>query len=134
MGITVSGDIEIEKRLKALGEKAHEACKRAATAGADIIRDDAAKRAPRSTINKLHLQDNIVTKKATVKKSGLISAKAGLRNKKFNYGTPVEYGHIVRTKKGYKMVAAQPFIGPARESNMDAVKAKIADVLRKELF
>jgi HK97 gp10 family phage protein len=133
IGVKVSGDAEIAESIKALGDRAGAAMHNAADAGAEIVRDDASKRAPRSGRNKEHLADNIKTRKASMKKDGSVTAKVYVQ-RAFGYANPLEYGHIVRTNKGYKHVAARPFMEPARDANKEAVKEKIAEVLRGELF
>lgn len=132
VGIKVDGDLEIAKALMRLRDRAGTASIQAATAGAEIVRDDAERRAPIQKANKKHIADNIKVRKAAVHKDGSITAQVYVPGGKggFGYANPLEHGHIVRTNKGYKWVAPRAFMGPARDANKDAVKQKISEVLR----
>lgn len=93
----------------------------AVDAGAEIAADEARRRAKYlhdtgKAPNKsgAAVYENIVVRRARISREGTVYARVGV-NRKAGYATPLEYGHVVRTREGYKMVAAYPFFWPAFE-------------------
>jgi hypothetical protein len=130
---------DLAKFIEDLGDLDHYAnplLRRATNMGAEIVREDVEWRIPRSKINKEHLQDNIIVRPASVTKDGRVVAKIGFPGysmsgrKGFYYANPLQKGHIVRTKKGYKLVRAFPALEPAWESKKGEAMDEMYSVLR----
>lgn len=85
-----------------------------------------------------NVYENIVVRRAVVSENGLSYIRVGVA-KKVAYAIPLEYGHILRTKTGYKHVAARPFMVPAFEAKRAealavaraALKESIPDMLKR---
>lgn len=133
MGIEVKGMDEMAERIRQLIEKPNKILKQCAELGASVIRDDAEKRARRSTASKEHLQDHVLVKKAVAHRDGTVTARVGI-TKEFAYAIPLEKGHIIRTNKGYKKVAARPFLSPAFDAKEREAQIEMAYFLEKELL
>lgn len=116
--VTLEGGEELIKRLGKLPEAvAGKAMDDALMAGAEIVRADASRRAPRRTGK---LAESIVAE-LQEGKSGRKSAVIGPNEEAF-YGSFVELGRSNQ--------AAQPYLRPALDENKNAVQRAIADALR----
>lgn len=123
--IELTGMDELLKELNAIGERiATRAENKALREGAEILREEMGRRAPRSKLSKEHLADNIV-------KSGVRTSKEGVKYvsvgpaKKFFYGLFLELG----TSK----MSAKPFMTPALSENRKEIFSRMAQVLREEI-
>lgn len=119
--VSIEGGEELLKRLQGLPDAAAgKAMDAALMAGAEIVRADASRRAPRRTGK---LSESIVAELKTGK-SGRKSAVIGPNEEAF-YGSFVELGR--------KNQAAQPYLRPALDENKDTVQRAIADELRSAI-
>lgn len=124
IAVEFKGFDELSAKLKALGNAISEDILEAAVkAGARIARDEAERRAPRSTRVKEHMADNIVV--TTVEKSGVHCAVKIEPRPKFFYWRFLEYG----TSK----MDAKSFLRPAVDEKRDDIVAEIAWRLRKAI-
>jgi len=109
--------------LKSWGKKLTPAENRAIYAGAEIVRDNASRRAPRSSEAKEHLADNIVISEPKQDENGKyveVGPKAP-----FFYGKFLEYG----TSK----MSPRPFMGPAKAESKKQVLETIRQTLKEGL-
>jgi len=118
--VNMSGMDELLAQLDRLGEDASKALKEAVMKGAEVVREDASRRAPRRTGK---LSQSIIIESAEVDPD-YISVKIG-PNKEAFYGTFVE--------KGTSKMHAKPFLRPAWDANKENVKKIISDELRRRL-
>ena len=121
--VTLEGMDEILDRLKELGQRAAPAENKAIYAGAEIVRDNASRRAPRSSEAKEHLADNIVISEPKQDENGKyveVGPKAP-----FFYGKFLEYG----TSK----MTARPFMGPAQAESKKQALETIRQTLKAGL-
>ena len=121
--MTLVGMEEILDRLKELGQRAAPAENQAIYAGAEIVRDNASRRAPRSSETKEHLADNIVISEPKQDENGKyveVGPKAP-----FFYGKFLEYG----TSK----MSPRPFMGPAKAESKKQVLETIRQTLKEGL-
>ena len=132
--IDIRGFPELAKKLHDLGNALSEDILEAAVrAGAKIVRDAAAAKAPRDPTSGDHMGDHIVVR--TVEKDGVHAVagvapvgwapEAGKGEGRYWYWRLPEYG----TSK----MSAHPFMRPAADENEDAVTKAIAERLRKEI-
>jgi len=124
--ITLDGMDELVKKLYDISERVGvQAENKALREGAEIVRVDAGRRAPRSELDKPHLADNIIKSNVkTDRRSGIKYIDVG-PGKGFFYGLFIEYG----TSK----IEAKPFLSTAYKENRNEVLKTMADVLRKEI-
>ncbi len=121
--MTLAGMDDLLERLKELGQRAAPAENLAVYAGARIVRDNASRRAPRSSEAKEHLADNIVISAHKQDENGKyveVGPKAP-----FFYGKFLEYG----TSK----MTARPFMGPAKAESKKQVLETIRQTLNEGL-
>lgn len=119
--IRLRGAKELLQKFKQLEDSiAGATLEKAALAGAEIVREDASRRAPRRTGN---LAKNIVTE--TAEKSRTKAVVNVGPNKKAWYGRFVELG----TSK----MAPKPYLMPAFEANKRKAEQVIRDVIKREL-
>lgn len=112
---------ELNRVLTGMRERAAaEVMGKALMAGAEILRAEAIRNAPRLTGT---LRDNIIAK-LKKKNRYAVSADVG-PSKKAYYGKFVELGTTKMT--------ARPFLFPAYQAKKDEIQREIADVLRQEL-
>jgi HK97 gp10 family phage protein len=116
----MTGMEELFNQLDSLGEDASKALKEAVMKGAEIVREDASRRAPRRTGK---LSQSIIIESAEVEPD-YVSVKIG-PNKEAFYGRFVEMG----TSK----MPAKPFLRPAWDANKENVKKIISDELKGRL-
>lgn len=132
--IDFRGFSELAKKLHDLGNALSEDVLEAGVrAGAKIIRDAAAVKAPRDPESDDHMGDHLVVR--TVEKDGVHAVadvapvgwapEAGKGEGRYWYWRLPEYGTV--------KMAAHPFIRPAMDENEDAITRTIADRLRKEI-
>jgi len=136
--IKLQGFKELDKLLMELPEKLQRKAVRQATlAGANIIKEDAKRRAPRSVAGHEggkypHKPGNLRKSMRTYKKrdkGGMITYQVGPSKKGF-YGKFVEFGHLLkRNKKTIGNVPAYPFLRPAFDTNTDKVIETIKERL-----
>jgi len=121
VNIEIFGLKEMQQHLEAIGDKASgELLEKAVLAGAEIVRQEAALRAPR---RRGLLAGHIVVQP---KDKGRMSASAAVGpDKKRFYGRFVELG----TSK----TAAAPFLFPAFESKKNEAQREMAEVVREGL-
>jgi len=118
--VDMTGMEELFNQLDSLGEDASKALKEAVMKGAEIVREDASRRAPRRTGK---LSQSIIIESAEVEPD-YVSVKIG-PNKEAFYGRFVEMG----TSK----MPAKPFLRPAWDANKENVKKIISDELKGRL-
>jgi HK97 gp10 family phage protein len=128
-GVTISlhGLEQLFERVRELGIRGARIEGEALKAGAEIIRAEAAKRAPRSTADKQHMADNIKVSNV-INKNGHRYVQVGPTrgdNSQFFYAKFIEWG----TSK----MPARPFLGPAASEKEREVRDKIAEVLARGL-
>lgn len=122
------------KKLHDLGNALSEDVLEAAVrAGAKIVRDAAAPKAPRDPTSGDHMGDHLVVR--TVEKDGVHAVagvapigwapEAGKGEGRYFYWRFPEYGTVNQP--------ARPFLRPAADENEDAVTKAIAERLRKEI-
>ncbi len=120
--VTVVGDVELQAKLLALGERLTAVTRKAARAGADVVRTHAKENAPVRTGT---LRDNIeMNVKGT---GGVANADVGPTEKAF-YGRFVEMGHAL---KGGGHVPAHPFLRPAIDEHGQEIQEAAAAVWRE---
>jgi len=123
--VELTGMDELLKELNAIGERiATRAENKALREGAEILREEMSRRAPRSKLSKEHLADNIVKSNVKTSSTGIKHVSVGPA-KKFFYGLFLEFG----TTK----MAARPFMGPALEEKRGEIFKRMAQVLREEI-
>lgn len=117
----LDGFDELEKKLARLSNRASgKTVKEAAKAGANVLRDEAATRAPKRSGN---LASNI-----DIEPHRLQVGRA-----QFNIGfkQTAWYGRLVEL--GTQFMAAQPFLRPAFDAKKDEATRAVGDFLRREL-
>ena len=133
--VTVDGFDVLRRKLKTLEDAAAvDTLEKAVLAGAKIIQEDASRRAPKRT-GKLSRSIEIEVRDKT---RNAVSVDVGPRREAF-YGKFVEMGHaLVRGRRkaekriiGY--VSPKPFLRPAFDSNITAVRRTIANALKAAL-
>jgi len=131
--IEIIGASKLKLQLERLSDNlAAETLERAALAGAEIVREDASRRAPRQTGK---LARSIVAEVAS-KSRNEVSVHVGPSEDAF-YGMFVEFGHAIKkSRKGSVLghVPAKPFLRPAFDENEDRVKNEVGRVLRAALL
>ncbi len=146
MTVRVEGLQELSQRISALNKTvANRVVRKAATAGARLIRDEAKSRVP---VDTGLLKRNIVVKKfrdqgpGNVRYGiGLVSSKAVYSNNKTNrrkgrvgqsyYQDKAFYGHMVEF--GTRKMKARPFLRPAFESQKEKAVDIVKNTLKEEL-
>lgn len=124
--VELTGMEELQKMLHMIGERiAVRAENKALREGAEIVREDAARRAPRSKLNKPHLADNII-------KSGVKTDK-GTGVKYIDVGPSKNFFYGLFLELGTSKMTAKPFMAPALEEKRDEIYGTMADVLWEEL-
>lgn len=118
--VNMAGMDELLAQLDRLGENTSKTLKEAVMKGAEIVREDASRRAPRRTGK---LSQSIIVESAEVEPD-YASVKIG-PNKGAFYGTFVE--------RGTSKMPAKPFLRPAWDANKREVKIIISDELRRRL-
>lgn len=115
--IDFSGHNELLKNMENLSEEVrNRAKKEAIMAAAEVVKEEASRRAP---VDTRKLKDSIIIQ--TVEDNELVTeAKVG-PNKKAFYGMFVEYGT--------RRVKAQPFLRPAFDENQDKIHEVITEKL-----
>jgi len=132
--IRIDGFDILKRKLRALGDVAADTLEEAVLAGAKIIQEDASRRAPRRT-GKLSQSIGIEVGDKTRDK---VAVDVGPTKEAF-YGKFVEMGHaLVRGRRkaekrviGY--VPPKPFLRPAFDTNIAAVKRAVASTLKAAL-
>jgi HK97 gp10 family phage protein len=128
-GVTISlqGLDKLFERVQELGRRGARIEAEALKAGAEIIREEAAKRAPRSTADKQHMADNIQISGIKTKNGHRYVQVGPTRgdHSQFFYAKFIEFG----TSK----MPARPFLGPAASEKEREVRDKIAEVLARGL-
>lgn len=119
--VTIEGGEELKRQLEKLGDKGLAIAKDAIVAGAEIVREEASRRAPRRTGN---LAANIVISEPKGEKPGELAVVIG-PNKNAFYGLFLELG----TSK----MAARPFLVPALKATKKQVQETVAAALRRGL-
>ena len=121
MSVKSTGLEEFQAKLKKLSniEKNEAIAEKALRAGAEILREEIERRAPRSTYKGKHLADHVIVSKIV---NGKI--KVGF-HKDFFYARFLEWG----TSK----MPAQTFVEPAFNAVKDKVTVAMAKVYRQEL-
>ncbi|WP_257063441.1 HK97-gp10 family putative phage morphogenesis protein [Priestia megaterium] len=121
MPVKSTGLAEFQAKLKKLAsiEKNEAIAEKALRRGAEVLRVEIERRAPRSTYKGKHLADHVIVSKIV---NGKI--KVGF-HKDFSYARFLEWG----TSK----MPAQPFIEVAFNAVKDKVIAAMMEVYRKEL-
>ncbi|MGE6895766.1 HK97-gp10 family putative phage morphogenesis protein [Priestia flexa] len=120
MSMSFKGMEGLTKQLKELEQLGDRILQKALKAGAEVLREEIKKRAPRSDMNKEHLADNIIISKVI---QGHIDI--GPDAKKAFYARFVEFGTV--------NMPAQPFIEPAFLAVKDKIQAVMAEVVQEEL-
>ena len=119
MAMELTGVQEVLNQLQLKASQIDGKVKKEATkAGAEIFRKEMSSNAPRSSIGKEHLADNIV---AVETKNGYEIGPAA----KFYYAYFLEYG----TSK----MKSQPFVAPTFENNRVVVEKTMSAVLKARL-
>ncbi|NTW04536.1 MAG: hypothetical protein HGA27_00275 [Peptococcaceae bacterium] len=125
--IKLEGLDQLLQNLQQVGKKVSATENKALRAGADIVKESASKKAPRSKLNRSHLADNIAISNVKTQ-DGIKHIEVGPQkgdNSPFFYGKFLEFG----TSK----MAAKPFLYPALiETRSEAVNA-MAEVIRGAL-
>ena len=126
----VEGGDKLARRLQMLAEEtARKHMREAALEGAEVIRVEAAEKAPRKTGT---LAEDI-QKEITKQTKSRVEIHVG-PGKKGWYGRLVEEGHaIVRDKKVVGHVSPKPFLRPAFDEKTDEAQNVIAAELRRRL-
>lgn len=126
----VDGGDKLARRLQMLAEEtARKHMREAALEGAEVIRVEAAEKAPRKTGT---LAEDI-QKEITKQTKSRVEIHVG-PGKKGWYGRLVEEGHaIVRDKKVVGHVSPKPFLRPAFDEKTDEAQDVIAAELRRRL-
>lgn len=119
MGLDLSGMPELKNYLKQLDKIGESIAEKALKAGAEILRAEIERRAPRSTFNKKHLADSIII-------SEVIDGNIDIGpHKDFFYAWFHEFGAST--------MSANPFVEPAYLAVKDKIQRVMGDVIRKEL-
>lgn len=126
--------VETIKNFGAFAKHANPFIRNAIDKGAEVIADEATKNANsiRSQEDGPHIADNITIQRTRITKDGKWLARVGVKKAAF-HANPVEYGHILRTNKGYKFIAARPYFAPAWESKRNVAMADIEYELRRSM-
>jgi HK97 gp10 family phage protein len=135
--VKLNGLEELVETINNLGQFAKYASpfiRNAVDKGAEVIQKAAIENAQQLKHKKgaQHIADNIAVQRTWVTKDGQWLARVGVKREAF-HANPVERGHIVRSKKGYRYVAAQPFLSPAFESQKNVAMADIEYELRRSM-
>lgn len=144
--VGVLGDDKIVRALKQKIEAAQANLEPAALAGAEVVRADASRRAPK---NQGDLSENII-KDVAEQNDTAVEVDVGPDKDRF-YGLFLEFGvdpHNVtpQARKALKLqngdlyaraeaggVRAQPFMRPAFDENIEAITEAVAEVIREAL-
>lgn len=134
--IELRGIKELQGKFKQLTEKMiKKAMKRAALAGAEIIRTDASRRA---TPYSKRISSNMLAKVTSQKPTGIVIGVGP--TKEFWWGRFIELGHNIyagkRKRRSARIVArvpAHPFLRPAIDENEARVVATVAAEFQKEI-
>ena len=119
MPMQMEGMQELQRKLEQLAKLGQRIQEKALKAGADILREEIERRAPKSTYNKEHLIEHIIVSEIV---KGVIQIGY---EKDFFYAMYLEWGTV--------NMAAQPFIEPAYLAVKDEVQHVMADIIRNEL-
>ncbi|MGM7682655.1 HK97-gp10 family putative phage morphogenesis protein [Cytobacillus sp. Hm23] len=119
MGFEVKGMNELLKKLRNIGEKGQPIAEEALKAGAEILQQKMKELAPRSTLNKKHLADNII-----------ISA---IKDGKLEIGPHKDFFYAHFLEFGTSTISPQPFAQKAFELCKGQIQQKMADVIRSGL-
>jgi HK97 gp10 family phage protein len=143
----VTGDKEIAKALKKLGKTASDVLESAATAGAEVIWDEAERQVPKRTGN---LADNIKVETLRKEKDEVVVG-VGPDDEEAWYGFLVEFGteqHAIerQTARGLEVdegqfaasadhqgARGQPFMRPALDKKKGQANDAIAEVFKDAL-
>lgn len=121
--VSLQGMDELLTQLQAMGNKAVKVENLALKSGANILKDEISKNAPRSNLNKNHLADNISV--SSIKnRDGIKYIEVGPQ-KDFFYGNFLEWG----TSK----MSAKPFMGPAVNEKAEEIITAMKAVVREAL-
>jgi len=151
--ISVAGAAQIQKALQEATNRAANILEEATLSGAEVIRAEAERNAPRDTGGLAENIEMIVTEKSRDKINVAIGpdvAKPNRKAKRHFYGLFVEFGtqaHTIKARAGralrigdeFKAVAEhpgmrpRPFMRPALDSKQKSVQDKIADELKSRL-
>lgn len=121
MGFKLKGVNEMVKKLESKGRNVERVKGEALRAGGEVIRTAMAKRAPRSTLNKKHMADNIIVSEVKSKTN------------KVEIGPVRDFFYAYFLEFGTRKMAARPFAFPAFEESKNGALKAIADVIRKEI-
>lgn len=126
--LTVENTAEIVKKLDAQGDKGLSLMKRATAAGAELVREEIRKRAPKDT-GELANEGFVV--KAGSKRKGGANAVVTISDRRFEYAFYLEFGALYRSRGG--TLPAYPFIRPAFDKKRRAVTKLVRQSIRDEL-
>lgn len=133
----IEGDKELIEKIQAIaGSVIGKHLEEAALKGAEIIRDEAVRRAPRGATGKL--KDNIVAEVAA-NKQNIVEVHIG-PNKEAWYGHLVEFGHALvkgskkATRKVIGHVPPHPFLRPAFDEKKREAEKAVEEELRRRIL
>ena len=137
MPIELEGIDEFIRNLERIGKRIEDVAPKALAAGAEVIRREAAKRAPYDTTSRnlakryspgRHLRDNIATSDMKRSADGELYVEVGPQrgdNNDFFYGKFLEFGTV--------KMPSQPFVEPAFLEKRKECLDIIAGVVRQEV-
>lgn len=151
--ISVDGAEKIQNALREVADKAAGILEEATLAGAEIVRAEAARNAPRSTGALAENIEMVVVEKDRKKVNVAIGPDVAKPNRKARrrfYGLFVEFGtqaHTIKARRGRALrigdefraaaehpgMTPRPFMRPALDSKSEAAQARIADELKSRL-
>lgn len=125
MSFEITGINELLANLERIGRNVEQAKKQALNEGAEIIKESAKQKCPRSTQRGSHLADNIIISDVKQGVDGKPYVEIGPQkssNDEFFYGKFLEFGTV--------KMNAKPFMEPAFLEKRREALDKIADVIR----
>lgn len=122
MGIKLEGMDELLSQINKLGSKAEQTKNKALEEAGDFLKERIKANVPVRTGN---LQKNIVRSEVKDGKVEVGASPDGF------YGYFLEFGFY--NKRVKRRIPARPFVGPAFESNKQAIRDKMASVIKREL-
>lgn len=136
VSLKVEGGEQLARRLAILPkEVSGPALRKAAEAGAEVLRQAVADKAPRGagTNEGGHLADNIVAEVIKATEAKRVVVAVGPDSKHY-YGLFVEHGHpIVRNGRVVGHAPPHPFMRPAFDESTAAAEEAVTDELKKRL-
>lgn len=151
--ISVEGAEQIERALQEAADRAANILQEATLAGAEVIRAEAERNAPRATGGLAQNIETTVTERTREQVNVAIGpdvAKASHKARRHFYGLFVEFGtqaHTITPRRGRALrigdefraaaehpgAVARPFMRPALDSRHEEAQQKIADELKAKL-